>query len=218
MLLKKVNKKPIVSLAIASIASMAISAHATVNGPYVGGQIGYGNVHKGGFSSSDFTVEGGSAKTSSKDTGVAGRVYAGYQFMQNFAAEMGYSKFSNATSKATLTTPEGTQTANGTIKTYAVDLMGKVILPLQNCFNIYGKAGLAYLSATGDVKVTAPGVSAKVSETDHHLYPAFGAGVGYDVTKNIVADVSWNHIQKTGGSSNLANTDLYAVGLAYNFG
>lgn len=228
MMLKKVNKKHILSLAVATVVSAGLSANASaaVNGPYLGGQIGYGNVNQGGFSKSQIDMAvggiGATSHTSSSDTGVAGRVFGGYQFNPYLAAEMGYSKFSDATAKASATLDGSSLTERGTIKTYAVDLVGKAILPLPNCFNVYGKAGVAYLSETADVSVTLKDptegtLRAKGSDTDHHLYPTYGAGIGYDVTKNLVADVSWNHIQKT-GKSNLANTDLYAVGLAYNFG
>lgn len=233
MMLKKLNKKHILSVAFVAASSLLIAANASaaVAGPYVGGQIGFGNVHQDGFSTSQLNrAIGGtfvSGTNSSKDTGVAGRVFAGYQMNQNFAAEMGYSKFTNATANASVNTqaPTQTLTAKGTVKTYAVDLVGKAILPLQYGFNLYGKAGIAYLNSSTEVSTTlvkkgfgTTTTSAKVTDTAHHIYPTFGAGVGYDVTQNLVADVSWNRIQKTGNSSKLASTDLFAVGMAYNFG
>lgn len=225
MMSKKNMKKHILAVAVVSMAGaiMATNVSAAEAGPYIGGQIGYGNVHQGGFSNTQLSEVGIVSSNTSSDSGVAGRVFGGYQINQYFAAELGYSKFSNATAKTTVqTSPFSSATLDGTIKTYAVDLVGKAILPLQCGFNIYGKAGAAYLSETADVTATinTPGGAIRIKESDKesHVYPTFGAGVGYEVTKNIVADVSWNHIQVVGNSTDLKNTDLVAVGLSYNFG
>src|SRR5690348_14285177 len=98
MMLKTVNKKHILTAVIAGVASMWIAgANAALTGPYIGGQLGYGNVHQGNFASSAVTDNAPgtivSSGNSSKDTGLAGRIFGGYQINQNFAAEMGYSKF-----------------------------------------------------------------------------------------------------------------------------
>jgi opacity protein-like surface antigen len=216
-------KKNIISAVVASIVGFtAVNVNAAVNGPYVGGQLGYGNVHQGGIGDRVDSIDGVAISNSGRTTGVAGRVYIGYQVMQNFAAELGYSKFSNANSKSSVHVEDADAVAKGSIKTDAFDLVGKGIIPLPMGFDVYGKAGIAYMTGKGTASYTQQVAgetvfSVKGSETQHHIYPTFGAGVGYDVTKNIVTDVSWNRIQKTGSSSDLESTDLFAVGVAYNF-
>jgi len=205
-----------------------VNANAALKGPYVGGQLGFGNVHQDTFtapSTSIFLTSGASGK----DTGIAGRVYFGYLINRYVAAEVGYSKFSNTNTKMYATQIDYitggaiTHYASGTIETEAVDLVGKGIIPFQNGFNLYGKLGVAYLRGTGSINysVTEPGIynsHTHVSEDAHKFFPTFGLGVGYDVSQHVTTDVSWNRIQKVGNSSELNSTDLFAVGFSYNFG
>ena len=44
----------------------------------------------------------------------------------------------------------------------------------------------------------------------------FGAGVSYDINKNVVADVSWMRIQAVGNTA-LNSTDTAMLGLSYHF-
>ncbi|SRR5579883_96101 len=215
-------KKKILTAAVATLAATGLAAaHAAVNGAYVGGILGYGNVHEGNTSSTDVTeIEPGLTGTSnfsSNDRGIAGQIFGGYQFTQNFAAELGVTKFSNATQKVTGSVAGvALPTIKGTVKTSAVDLVAKGMLPLQNGFGLYGKLGVAYLMASADVKAEGLG---SASASQHNLYPTFGVGASYDINQNLVADVSWNRIQKVGSSnSNLPSTDLFGAGLSYHFG
>lgn len=206
MMLKKKNV-----IALATVASLfiGVAANAAVNGPYIGGTIGWGDTHQGGFAD-----VGPGIGSSSKDTGLAGRIDGGYLFTENFAAELGYTRFHNSTAKAY----SSAFATNGTIKEDAFDLVGKAILPLSDCFNLYGKLGAAYLRANGTVTGSSAGTAVRVSENAHKVYPTFGLGAGYNINKNITADVSWNRIQKVGNNNNLPSTDLVGVGLSYNFG
>lgn len=215
------QKKHIIALTSAACLFIGAAANAAVDGAYIGGTIGYGKVHQGGFAAKDITVEGSPVTTtnSSKDTGLAGRGYVGYQFNQNAALEAGYSRFHNATAKASSSSPVESFSTNGTIKTDAFDIVGKGIIPIQNGFSVYGKAGLALLRATGSVNGTDSVSGAfRANDSARHIYPTFGLGAAYDVTKNLVADVSWMRIQKTGSSTKLQSTDMFGAGLAYNFG
>ena len=197
------NKKNILCSVLASLASAFLMANASAavdSGAYVGGQAGWGTIHQDGFSTSH---------NNSSDSGLAGRLFAGYQVNQNFAAEMGYTKFKNESTKATF----GLITATGSIKTYAVDLVAKGIMPLQNGVSLYGKLGAAYLNETAHASVG----SFSASTTQSKILPTFGAGVSYDLTQNVATDLSWTRIQKV-GSTDLNSTDLVALGLAYHFG
>lgn len=223
MMLKTFTKKHVLSaIAISMLGcGMLTAANATCTpGAYVGGQLGWGDIHQGNFATPTI---GTTTHDNFKDTGLAGRVFGGYQFNQNLAAEAGYTKFHNATANATTTVAGiGTVTTNGTIKTDAFDIVGKGILPLQNGFSVYGKLGAAYLRETGHINVTRTvgnaSVSASASADAHKVLPTFGAGGTYDITQNLAADVSWMHIQMVGSSSKLANTDFVGAGLTYKFG
>jgi OOP family OmpA-OmpF porin len=211
---------------ICSIATLAAgllimsNANAADAGAYLGGQVGWGSIHQFNEDNDNDLIS-----YSHKDQGVAGRLFAGYQINNNFAIETGITKFSNATFKDTESFLGTTYTSNGKIEAYAVDVVGKAMLPLQNGFGIYGKLGAAYLSekASYTAAVNDPDFGTESFSGDasaHKVRPTFGAGVSYDINKNLVADLSWSHIQKIGADNNtgLENTDLVALGLAYHFG
>lgn len=221
------KKKHIIALTTAATLFAAASANASLNGAYVGGTLGWGDVHENIFAPVGVAFVPGTSYAfdeNHQDTGLAGRGYLGYKFDSYFAAELGYTRFHNATSKSYSSSTIYNSAANGTIQTDAFDLVGKGIIPLPCNFNVYGKLGVAYLRAKGSVYGTtsmstmAP-VAYRVSQNAHDVYPTFGTGVGYDITKNISTDVSWNRIQKVGNNSGaLPSTDLFGVGLTYTFG
>lgn len=236
------NKKILLGMATLSISTLlgATNSFASVDGFYLGGQIGWGKVHLNGLSSSDmqeaadlalpgpFTVTSNSTSTS--DDGWAGRLYAGYQFDCHWAAELGWSIFSDVDTSGTIkgidlvNVAPYTIHANGSVDIDAVDLVVKGMMPLQNNFSVYGKLGVAYVWSHGgnaSASIIEPGIinaTGKVNLSDEHkFFPTFGVGVAYDITPNVVADIAYNRIQKV-GSSDLGSTDMATVGIAYHFG
>ncbi len=225
MLVKKLLP---VSMALATLAAIGMSTQAAAGAPgfYVGAQAGWGDVHQSGISANDLSNDLGlpinTFSGSSKDTGIAGRGFVGYQFNPYFAVESGYTLFSNMTTRANGSFGPFSISESGKVSTQAIDLLGKGILPLSNGFSLYGKAGAAYLISKATANVTTSGFglssSGSASQTNSKLYPAFGAGVSYDITPNVVTDISYNRIQKVGSSDAVGSTDFIGLGLAYNFG
>lgn len=190
-------------LVVAALASLAGVANAADNGVYLNGQLGYGNSHYSTSDiSSDFVNSSGVDKT-----GMAGRLAIGYQFTQNFAAELGYSKFSNVKFKDI--SALGYNLGKGTIKQYAIDLVAKGIMPISNGFGVFGTLGGAYLNGSGHDAL---------SGSNSNFWPTFGLGVSYDITNSLPVTASWQRIQKIGSNSDLKSTDFFALGLEYHFG
>lgn len=182
-------KKTTLGVAAVALSTMMVTnAMAAKEGAYVGGQVGYG--HFGEFR--DY----GKDNTSG---GVAGRVFGGYQFNSYLAAELGWTKFSNLSEQGI------------SLKTNAVDIVGKAILPVADGFNLYAKAGAAYVMSDVDVKGFGSG-------TEKKWFPTAGVGASYDITPNVAADVSYTRIQKTGNNSLFQSSDFVGVGLTYTFG
>ncbi|MBX3709558.1 MAG: outer membrane beta-barrel protein [Gammaproteobacteria bacterium] len=232
------NRKIMLGVAALSLSTLAATSSFAIGpGAYVGGQLGYGNVHQSNISRSDMTsllsnalstntVKLSSFSNSGHDSGLAGRLFAGYQFDTNWAAELGWSKFSTMSTKATATTHDFvvpvTAQAKGEVKTNAIDLVAKGAFPVVDKVSVYGKLGVAYVmanaTASADVFMPAGGAeSGKGSDKAHKLYPTFGVGATYDLTNNIAADLSYNRIQKTGSSNRIGSTDLVSAGLIYSF-
>ncbi|OAI49414.1 hypothetical protein AYO45_02570 [Gammaproteobacteria bacterium SCGC AG-212-F23] len=234
-MLNKAMKKSALALAISGL--LAGSAFAMQPGTYAGIQLGWGTIHQGGVSNSsinnvfralgpNFVVT--SRSNSNSDSGFAGRIFGGYQFCQYWAAELGFSKFTNATAKANAAAsyPPGPLTANlaasGSVSAYAVDLVAKGILPIQDNFSAYGKLGAAYLNENGHINLTASNsagtiVGGRASAGQSRVLPTASIGLAYDVNRCTAVDLGWNHIQ-TVGSNHLGNTDMVALGVSYSFG
>lgn len=217
MLIRKIG------VVIATLSTMiaATAVNAAVNGFYLGGQLGWGNTHQSGISSSDMSESANvpltsSSSSNSGNTGFAGRAFGGYQFNPNWAVEAGWTQFHNMSLHGSATTSVGTTlNAQGTFKANAVDLVAKGIMPLRNGFNVFGKLGAALLIERTRITSTS-GTSLTDSDLARRIFPTFGLGVGYDINQNFATDLSWQHIQKT-GSSALANTDFIGIGLSYHF-
>jgi opacity protein-like surface antigen len=222
----KFKKKYILPIvAMATALGITANVNAAEAGAYVGGQLGWGNVHQGNYAqnTTEAVEDVGtfSSHIRETETGMAGRIFGGYQFNQNIAAEVGYTRFHNATQTYDFTSGMDDASVRGSLKTDAFDIVAKGILPLTNGFNLYGKLGVAYLRAAETMRVYGTdGSKFKISDNAHDVYPTFSAGAGYDVTKNVTTDLSWTRIQKVGNSHNstLPSTDLFAAGVAYHFG
>ncbi len=234
---------------VAAIGAVNLAHAATVTGPYIGGQLGWGATHAGlndlpGKPSVNAIVNdindpntqwfNYSASHSSSTGGLVGRIFVGYQFNPNWAAELGYIKFKDEHFKGSYI-GSGVNTSHvddwvdvnyaykGVVKEHAVDLVGKGILPLENGFDLYGKLGIAYVQQTA-ARTEAPADSStytgepypgKRTVDTNKLLPEFGVGVSYDITPNVPVDLSWTHIQKTSGT--IESADFVSLGLAYKF-
>lgn len=170
---------------------------------YVAAQVGYANTHWDSLISN-------APGQSIKDTGFAGRIAAGYDYNPIFGIELGWthlprSKFSN--NNLTNTT---------TLEAYALDAMIRMTAPIASTgLGIYGKAGVGYLTTSLSQPITVGATTLDTSA--HHVGPAFGAGISYNVTSNLIADASWLHY--TGHSNHDSNfipsPDATLIGIRY---
>ena len=210
-------KKSLLALTMLTGLITTTGAFAALDGAYIGGAMGWGDIHQKGLT--DFSTNNGS-----DSDGVAGRVFAGYKFNKNIALESGFTKFSNFNPTGSDSDPfAGTVNVNGTIKSYALDLVVKGILPLQQGISLFATAGAAYLNETASVSYNMASAyynySGRGKESANAVLPTFGLGASYDLTNNLAAEVSWSHIQVLDNTtSNLANTDFVGAGLSYHFG
>jgi hypothetical protein len=200
-------------------------------GFYVGGAIGYGNTHQPGFSYAilDSVTAGNIATTPSTNVSsnnLAGRIFGGYQLTPYVALEMGFTKFSNAVVTTSAFGPViigNSLTANGPVSAYAVDLIGKVMLPMgRQGIYIFGTLGGAYLNEKQTVTVanTFPDLSVATTSyntTTAKILPTFGAGFAYVFYPAVTGELTWSHIQNV-GVQNLTNTDFWGIALTYHYG
>lgn len=132
---------------------------------------------------------------------VAGGVNAGYDFNQYIAAELGYNYLGD---------------------TQAVDLVGKIHVPVIDNFGLFAKTGVGYLRRTGGYSSAG------------NVNLVYGFGGDYKITPHLITDVSFTRFNGNSKESfnylnnyfntyslsyknYLPNADLYAVGLTYKF-
>ena len=179
-------------------------------GPYLGGQMGWGRIDEG----SGYKQSMGNTGTTELGTFTGWRAYAGYSFIPFFSVESGYSYYPINTYTGTAATID--------VRTYAIDLVGKIILPLKfikplSHFSIYGKGGGAYLHT----KITN---SSSNTRSNNAIRPTYGAGIIFNFTDNIAVDASWtgvygrnriNSSDDVAGGSPVPTCNLFTLGLYY---
>jgi OOP family OmpA-OmpF porin len=134
-------------VALLSVAAMTFSAGAMAQGMMSGAYVGL-DVGQADFGDEDDT---------------AFKIFGGYQFHRNIAAEVGYSMLLD----------------KGPVEVTALEVVAVGMFPLANQFSILGKLGLA------NVEVETPVGSDDKTEL------TYGLGVQYDVTRNLGARLQW---------------------------
>ncbi|RDH40827.1 MAG: hypothetical protein CFE62_001460 [Candidatus Aquirickettsiella gammari] len=223
--------KKVIGTTVLGISALGVmAANAAAPGVYVTGQLGYANTHMDAKTNTDyinrntplnFHTHNGSDSNLDND-GLAGRIALGYQFNPNFALEAGYLRLG----KAKLDGFDGEEVpVTLKLQQNLVDLVAKGIVPIGDKFNLYGKAGLAYINTdiqggikddNGNTSISFD-LNKSLNINRHELAPEVALGVSYDITPNVSIDTSWTHIQPI-GKNRPGNIDFIAVGLGYNFG
>lgn len=231
--------KKVLSTTVLGISALGVmAANAAAPGVYVTGQLGYANTHMGNKTNTtnidnntSFHFHSNNEKdTDLSNNGLAGRIALGYQFNQNFALEAGYLRLGQRKFDGLIAHDNDIYNhdpATLKLQQNVVDFVAKGIVPICDKFNLYGKAGLAYINTAiqGKVKFDqTTGISdisfdlnKALGVARHKLAPEVALGASYDITPNVSVDTSWTHIQAV-GKNRPGNIDFVAVGLGYNFG
>jgi OOP family OmpA-OmpF porin len=185
-------KKNILFALIAALAA-PLAAHAEGN-YYVGGNVGRAE--------QKVDLDG----LSIKEHKTAYKVYGGYNYSQNFGAEIGFADLREVEK-----TGNGARIAS---KPQSLYVAAVGTLPLNEQFALIGKLGVAY----NHVKVSASAPGYSDSASDNRTSPYISAGAAYVLNKNVsfVAEYEYfGKIAKDGDASIKAN--LVSVGVRYAF-
>jgi opacity protein-like surface antigen len=147
------GRKWLVSVLGAAAVSMSVGAQAqTGMSPVVP------NIYAG--------IEIGQADIENEDD-IGFKVFGGYQFTRNIAAELGY----------------GMMFDKSDVEVTALELVAVGMFPIANQFSLIGKLGLA------NVEVDSPGGSADKTEI------TWGIGVQFDVSRNLGVRALWQRYE-----------------------
>jgi len=141
------------------------------------------------------------------DSDTALKVFGGYSFNRNWAAELGYADLG----KATLTGPGGSDE----LKASAFDLTGVFTWPFSDMgFSVFGRAGLY----TGKVELSGVDTGSKTTTG-----LTYGLGAGYDFNRNLGLRAEWQRYSKmkarndATGVEDDGDVDAMTIGVLYRF-
>lgn len=208
-------------------------------GFYIGAGAGWANADSGAGLRDALTylynVDSVSFANKDIDEGgwVGGRGYIGYSFNPYVGVEAGFTYFPSNKYIGTGSGPIN-YTFNLRQRTYAIDMVGKLTLPLGklDCilanWSVFGRAGGAYVNNEFSGSIIINGMNQQNTNAREKIRPTFGLGISYDITNNIGIDASWmtiisndrlNTAEVLSGQYHtpVPNCNLYAVGLSYKF-
>lgn len=168
----------------AALVALPAAAQMNMSAFYAGVGIGHSKAK-------DFCGGGGAATCDDKDT--AWKVFGGYQFTPNFAAEIGYSKLGKFNATLAGLTDDAKATA------WELSALGA--WPVLPRVSLFGRLGL--YRAT--VKETTN--FAGDFEHDNNDW-TFGLGLQYDVTRNLGLRGEWQRYRKVGGGDVAFGADV----------
>jgi outer membrane immunogenic protein len=168
--------KSLLSLALlAPAASFALSTP----GAYVQGAIGGTAI----FTQNDYSFSSDVTPTT-----LSGQLAAGYLWgcdSLNYGLELGYLYYPSAKINLDVVDANGNNVNVGYLKIDGtnLDLLGVLKYNFDNGFNVFAKAGAAYVDQKIKVKIPVAGII-NASVTDHKVAPEVALGVGYQFDQN----------------------------------
>ena len=211
------NMKAISAVAIGLGAACSSSAQAAGDPGWYGGVSLGRSVEQLGSGAVDGALANqGLAASSSLDHHSASyNLFAGYEFTPHFAVEGGYVHLGKFDFSSAVAAPAA-DTLSGRYEAKGVDAAALGILPFADKWSAFGKAGLLYAKTSLEA-----GSTGAVAVSDEHHWstsPLLGAGVGYDLTRNVSLRAEWDRYFRVGdASTGRGDIDQYTVGVAYRF-
>lgn len=150
----------------------------------------------------------------SDDSDTGYKLFAGYKVNRNFALEGGYFDLGRFGFAAT-TVPAGT--LNGNIKLSGLNLDVVGILPINEKFSAFGRAGLNYAEARDSFSGTGAVVVLNPNPSKREANYKFGAGFQYDFTQSLGMRVEAERYRINDAAGSKSDVDLLSLGLVYRF-
>ena len=174
------------------------------------------------FNSVGLGVVDASSTLDDSDTGFG--IGGGYQLNDHFAVEFGYVDLGSIDYRAAGTVTDGVDqfaaeavlgsSADGPV----MSVLG--ILPIGERFSVYGRAGLALMTAKGTAQITVDGQSDRASQSSQKSDPMFGVGIEYDLTRHFAVRLSWDRYLDVATENVVGDTDadLFSLGVRMGVG
>lgn len=196
-------------LAISALAVLGLSANVLAGGlpeempvsPCAASDMGVYVGLSGGFGLTNYKQWEVNGHGAHSDSHFVSRLFIGADLNRYFATEFGYATFWG---KAKFD-------SNKLRMVQAFDLFGKIKAPVLENLDIYGKLGVNFL--LGNEKH-----SDNSTCKDESFNLAFGAGVDYAITPNIIVNAEWLRYNGNAHQKHHnPNADAFMVGVRYKF-
>jgi OOP family OmpA-OmpF porin len=187
---------------LALACSTSVPALAQERGLYLGGGFGQAEV-KGLCSDLNLLVTGVGGTISSCDQkDSAFKLFGGYRFNRNFAIEGSYFDYGDVkVSGQTFGVPF---TVSGDATAWGAAAVG--ILPLNERFSVFGKAGLLIT----DTSVAGSGIGGTGADDEQDTGLHIGVGAVFNVTRQFGIRAEWERNDE-------AEIDMLSIGVQVNF-
>ena len=186
------------------LAILGLASAVAFTGPALAQDMGFYAGLSIGQSSADVDCTG---FASCDDSDSAWKIFGGYQFNRNLAAELGYTDLGEFTA-----TGPGISAA---VEATAFELSAVGTFPIADKFSIFGRIGM-YMADT-ELSATVGGTSGSVSDDNTGL--TFGIGVRYDFTRNLGVRAEWQKYSDVGGDDvgGESDVDVISIGVVWKF-
>ena len=212
------KKAIIAGTAIALAIGAGIVRAQSVDGAWYGGiDLGRSRLGLGGGDFDNALANQGIGASSSNDRSDTSLGFSvGYLVNRNFAIEGAYTRLGEFDYSAAASSPAA-DTITGKYKASALSLSGVGILPLQQKWSVYGKAGLAHTRTELNAS-SATGALAVGNSSDSRTGLLIGAGAMYDISRNVFARAGWDRYADIGrDATGKGHADVYSIGVGYRF-
>lgn len=200
------NSKLLTAVGFAVTTAFAGTALAQQRAPEAGF---YAGISVGQSEARDSCDGAGDLGLSCDEKDTAWKLFGGYQFNRNLAAEIGYT---DRLTKVSFGAPG----FSGDVKASAWELVGIGAFPIIDRFSVYGKAGLYRAETKASASAPAFGFTASAKETNTDL--TYGVGVKYDFTRNVGLRAEWQRYNDVGGGDiGEDDVDVLSVGVVWKF-
>lgn len=147
------------------------------------------------------------------DKDSAWKVYGGYEFNRNFAAEVGFANLGEQREAVSGTVSLSPESVDRRRDAWAITgaLVGS--LAVTNAFGVFGKLGLAYWNAQASLSASGAGGSGTTDGIDL----AYGMGLLYGFNRGTAMRVEWERFSGVGEKGSASDIDLISVGVVHRY-
>lgn len=217
------------SLALLTLISATYTAAATAGDQnfYAGLSIGRSSANVSEISRQDILGSGftslNSFQNGSSKSDTAWKIFGGYQFNPNVAAEFFYSNLGKFSRNASGNGTTGSSSSvnfdlSSELKVTGFGAAALIGMPLTPQWNVYAKPGLLVWDAKRSSTTTAAGASQSGSVSKSGTSPSFGLGVSYGFTDKLSGRFEWEDYFNVGdkNTTDKSNVNLFALSLQVN--